>query len=400
VLGCGFEAAPALAAFANGAMAHCLDYEDTLETAFIHPNAAVVPAALAVAETIGGVTGSDLLIALALGCDLASRIGLSLEGAIGRRFGLRAMAGAIGATAAAGKLLRLGEEALVHAFALTMSQGSLSTAALGYARSDMRAVREAFAAKSGVLSAQLAVNGVRAFEQPFEGHLGWYDLHTGDRSLAAGLLDGLGHDYLGTRVSFKPWPSCRGTHACIEATLNLVARHQISVSAVDKITLTVNAAWKGLCEPTTRRRRPQTAMEAKSSLPFVVASALLNGPIKLTSFTPAAIHDEKVLSLVDRIDCVLRDGQGDWATTAGAVSLYLCDGRVLSETIVVSLGHPERPMSDSALMEKFLECVSYAYVPVERGRAVELGEAIMNLEATRDIAELFLPLRRASWRTI
>jgi len=80
VIGFGFKAAPEMAAFANGAMAHALDYEDTFDAALMHPNAAVIPAALAVAESLGTVSGRDLIAAIAVGADLTCRLGAAVDG--------------------------------------------------------------------------------------------------------------------------------------------------------------------------------------------------------------------------------------------------------------------------------------------------------------------------------
>ena len=115
VIGFGFKAAPAMAAFANGAMAHALDYEDTFDAALVHPNAAVVPAALALAESSAGVAGSDLLLAIAAGADLTCRLGLAIEGHERPGMGTRFMCGAFGATAGYGVVERSDRETCLHA---------------------------------------------------------------------------------------------------------------------------------------------------------------------------------------------------------------------------------------------------------------------------------------------
>src|SRR5690606_14673044 len=134
------------------AMAHALDYEDTFDPALMHPNAAVVPAALALAETLGTVSGRDLIAAIAIGADLTCRLGATIDGHERKGLSVRFLSGAMGATAAAGKLLGLDEDRLIQAFALVMFQAAFPSATMTYPASHMRAVREAFAAKGAVVA--------------------------------------------------------------------------------------------------------------------------------------------------------------------------------------------------------------------------------------------------------
>ena len=79
ILGTEHCVSAVMAAMANGAMAHALDYEDTFEPAPGHPNASLVPALLALAQLRGGVDGTRFLAALAMGCELSCRMGLALR---------------------------------------------------------------------------------------------------------------------------------------------------------------------------------------------------------------------------------------------------------------------------------------------------------------------------------
>jgi len=110
LLGCGMRTSASLAALANGAMAHALDFEDAHDGAPVHPNAQVVPAALAVAESLQRIGGRELITAIAVGCDLVCRLGLCLTKPIDE-YGWYPppILGAFGATAAVAKLLKLDE---------------------------------------------------------------------------------------------------------------------------------------------------------------------------------------------------------------------------------------------------------------------------------------------------
>ena len=154
---------------ANGAMAHALDFEDTHDATLVHPHAAAVPAALALAELLGGVSGPDLITAVATGADLACRLALGfVEPPQGHGYYLIPMLGMYAASAACGKLLRLNEDELIEAFALASCQAICSDELVTYPPSHLRAIRDAFTAKAGILGALLARQGVKAFDRPFE----------------------------------------------------------------------------------------------------------------------------------------------------------------------------------------------------------------------------------------
>ena len=127
-------------------MAHSLDFEDTFDAAMVHPNAAVVPAALAVAESNGNVNGRDLIVAVALGSDLVCRLGLA-----GKRGndGLRSFASSFGATAAAAKLLNLDQDRFIQAFSLAMFQGTFRSEAMRFAGSHVEVCGRRFPPRPG-----------------------------------------------------------------------------------------------------------------------------------------------------------------------------------------------------------------------------------------------------------
>ena len=125
VLGYGLRVAAPMAALANGAMAHALDYEDAFDGAPLHPNASLVAALLAEAEAIGGVSGRDFLAAMAVGCDFTCRLGLSLKtdpASLG--WYPPPILGAFGATVAVARLHRLGPQQMLDALSLTLCQAT------------------------------------------------------------------------------------------------------------------------------------------------------------------------------------------------------------------------------------------------------------------------------------
>ena len=224
ILGFGERTSPSAAVFANGALAHALDFEDAHDPSLSHPNAQTVPVLLALAESEGGVSGRDFLAAQAVGCDLTCRLSLALGQILSARgwYPPSLLAG-FGATAAAANLLGLDERQTLDAFSLVLGQLGSHGQILGSTGSVIRSVRDAFPAQAALVSALLARDGVPGFDSPFEGPGGLCSAYAGgDTDLAAALAT-LGSEYAGAEISFKPWPSCRATHAFVEGALRLRA---------------------------------------------------------------------------------------------------------------------------------------------------------------------------------
>lgn len=391
VLGYGFKAPALMAAFANGALAHALDFEDAFDGAPIHPNAPTIPAALAVAEARGGVSGKELIAAVAVGCDVVCRLGLAFtENLDVYGFYPPPILGAFGAATAAGRLLGLDERGFEDAFALTLSQSIATAQFKTTPDSTIRAVRDAFAAQAGVQAAQLAARGVRGFGGVFEGKHGFYALYARGAYDPAVILDRLGREFRGADVSFKPWPACRGTHAFIEAAQALAAQHQIRADQVAHMTLTASPMMAMLAEPFEQKTAPTTAIDAKFSLAFTVATELVHGAVNLASFSREALADPRVLDLARRSTFVPDPAAppGMAGMTSGTLTLSLTDGRTVEARVERPRGHPSNPMSDAELRRKFLDCSAFAARPVSPEGAVAFADRVARLEAEDDVTGL------------
>ena len=386
----GFDAkvtAP-MAAFANGSMSHALDFEDAHDEALVHPNAAAIPAALAVAESIGNVSGKEFITALALGSDVTCRLGLALEeDPIQYGWYMPPILGAFGATAATCKLLNLNPEQILDALSLTLCQATCSAELTHSHRSLVRAIRDAFSAKAGVLSAQLAERGVTGFEKPIEGEAGLFRLYARENYNLAVLTDGLGEIFEGANVSFKPWPSCRGTHYFLETTLEIVNDHDIKPADIEHIKLGIGPSplARTLCEPLESKRSPSTAIDAKFSIPFVVALASVRREVTLKHFTPEAIKDPEVLEVARK---VTYEQDSNLGADEGLVELKSGEGVFRLKTPEFAYGHPDNPISEELLVKKFVDCAAYSVKQIPCEHLEKLVEMVLHLEDTKDVGEI------------
>ncbi len=386
----GFDAkVPAcMAAFANGSMAHAMDFEDTHNVALVHPNAAAIPAALAVAEYIGNVSGKDLITALTLGSNIVGRLSLTLKvDPIKYGWHMPPILGAIGAAAAASKLLNLSPEQILDAFSLSLCQITCSAEFTRSPRSIARAIREAFSTKAGVLSAQLAERGITGFEQPIEGEAGLFRLYAREDYDLTVLTKGLGKIFEGANISFKPWPSCRGTHPFIEQALQVSNSYNLKPDDIKDIRLVMAPAAmpEVLCEPLERKRSPVTAIDAKFSIPFTVATALVYGEVALRHFTPQALRDAKVLEVARRITYEI---DTKIEARSGYLQIKTEQGKIETEMVEFASGHPKNPISQEALIAKFTDCAAHSAKQFSQKNLDKVVQLISHLEDVKDIGEI------------
>jgi 2-methylcitrate dehydratase PrpD len=388
ILGFGERVSAPMAAFANGAMAHALDFEDAFDAAPCHPNASLLPALLSVAELRSPLDGREFILAVATGCDLVCRVALSLRRPMENGgWYPPPILGGFGATAAVSRALRLTPVQITDAFSLLLCQNTCPGEIKHSPDTVIRAIREAFPAQASVLASLLAERGVRGFAHPLEGRGGFFALYA-DGSYAPGdLLNRLGERYWIDELSFKKWPCCRGTHAYIEAAQSLRRVHRFDSGEVLELKVAGGELQRMLCEPMLQKRAPQTIIDAKFSLPFSLAVALRDPEVTLGSFTPAALRDPALLSIAAKFSFDFDPGFAQQAA-AGELTVMLRDGRALTQRIAGALGDAVRPLDDAALRAKFVDCTMRAAVPFSRDSAERLADRILNLERESDAGSL------------
>jgi 2-methylcitrate dehydratase PrpD len=392
IIGFGAKAPSYMAAFASGSMSHALDYEDVHDGGGVHPNGPLVPAALAVAESLGNISGKEFLTALTLGTDITCRLSLakvSSEEALKAGWYMPPIYGAFGAAAAACKLLGLDTRQILDAFSLTLCQATCSAELINSPDSFIRSIRDAFAAKTGVLSALLAQKGISGFNQPIEGKAGFYALYMGGNFNGNVLTDGLGRIFEGANVSFKPWPSCRGTHAYVEAALQIVKNYDIHADDIEEIIVRVTEEpiSRMLWEPIERKQHPSKAIDAKFSIPFTVAAAFAYGTVSLDHFLPQRLQDGKMLEIARKIKCDVVPAWGK-KVVQGLVKVRYKNEMIESPAVDHLSGSPGNPMSQDAITAKFIDCAAHAVKPLSDKKLNALIELVLHMEDVTNMKEI------------
>lgn len=395
VFGHGLRTNAWMAAFANGAMAHALDYDNVHDDAFTHPSASTVPAGLAVAERVGNVSGKEFITAVALGDDLHCRLGYALVRA--GDFSSQGawmpplVLGGFAAAAVGAKLLRLREEKVVDAFGIAFHRtgGSLE---IIHDPGPLRGLYAAFPNLTGVLAAVMAHYGVAGTKTCFEGKAGLFDVYFRGVYHRESLTQGLGKAFEGGGVSFKPWPSCRFTHPYVDATLQIVKEHAVKPGDIKEVLVYYEAEnVKNCCEPLTARRRPQTPPEAKLSLPFTVAMAIALGKIEIGDFSGERLNETVLLELADKVVHKHAPALKSRSRTMlpALVEIRVRQGATYSKRVDLVYGHPKNPMSWEDLVSKFRDCAYRARKPIPESRVEALVDKVVHLENVSDMHEVF-----------
>lgn len=302
---------PTGAAFVNGTLAHCADFDDTHLPSLLHPGASVIPAVLAAGEPIDAA-GPRLLDAMALGVELCIRLGMAgydheRRNSIFFDRGQHAtsICGAIGAAVAVSTLLSGDAATIAAAGAIAASMGSGLIEA-NRSGGSVKQVHTGWAAHCGVAAAQLAAAGLTGPPTVLEGRFGFFQAFCGERARPEVVVDRLGEHWHAERVRIKPYPCNYFTHAGVECALELRARG-VRADDVAAVELGVaQPALRTIAEPAAAKAAPATGYAAAFSGPYTVAAALVGGAglgVHLADFTDEAVRRPEVRALAAKVVC-------------------------------------------------------------------------------------------------
>jgi len=384
VLGTTLHASPGNAALANGTAAHALDYDDMCFVSLAHPSAPLVSAALAAAET-AGASGAALLDAYVAGFELEGRLGRAMNPRHYQRgWHCTSTLGTIGAAAAAARLLGLDAEAAGHALAIAASEASGLKENFG---TMVKPLHAGLAARNGVLAAQLAKAGLTASAAAIDGPQGFLAAMDSEHAALDGVVGDLGTrwEILDTGITVKLYPSCAGTHPALDALLDLKRREGFSGDDVEAVEIGVDP----IVPTILIYDRPSSGLEAKFSMPFCAAAAIVRGRVGLETFHASEITDPAIVAMQARVMMRIDPALDASAAplTQARVTVRLREGRVLTACANGARGYPDRPAGNEELAEKFMSCATQA---VSAAQAVETLAALRGIESVADLRSVRL----------
>nr|ALS91960.1 MmgE/PrpD family [uncultured bacterium] len=240
-------------------------------------------------------------------------------------------------------------------------------------------------ARNGVLAAKLAGGGYTANPKAIEGGFGFYPVLHENTAIHEQAIEELGRSYAlitdGLRI--KPYPCGGLTHQVIDSVLEFRAKHGLTAEMIDRVDVDV-------VKHTFDRivfRVPQTGIQGKFCMPYLVARAIIDGKIGLHIFTDSAVRDQNVLKLAERVQMNLDSNlkKSDAAGRPCRVTVRLKNGQTFTREAQHAKGGPEHPMSEADLRDKFTECAREA---IDASSAAKVLDYIESLESLSDIRPL------------
>lgn len=381
VVGAKLTASPPLAALANGALAHGLDYDDTHPASITHASAVVLPTVLALGEATGA-DGRSVVAAAVAGYEAITRLGMAASGAFhARGWHATSVCGTLAAALAAGKLEGLDAGRLTAALGVA---GSFASGIMEFLEdgSWVKRIHPGWAGHGGIVAAALARGGFTGPATVLEGRFGLYRAFVGAEPDAAPFLT-LGREWETLRVSFKPYPCCHLNHAYLDCALALRRAHRIEPDAIAAIECRVPAGEMPIvCEPRETKLRPRTSYEAQFSLPYSIAAAFVDGRVGLDTYAPERLGDPRLLGLAARVEPALDPASRFPEGFPGWVRVRLRDGRVVEAREPDGRGSAARPLPPEAIVAKFRDNAARALAP---GRVDELERAALAVDALPDV---------------
>lgn len=351
ILGTNRSTTPEMAALINGSLIHSLEYDDTHTESVVHGSSVVAPVALAVAQQQGSSI-TDMLSAFAVGWELLIRMGLSDPGALQRRgFQVTPAAGVFAAASVSAGLT--GDDPDTYARALSIA-GSMASGTLAPAKrgDSAKAVQPGWAGHGGILAADLARVGISGPVDVFEGPLGFFELYGGrDRGTEfMELCQEVGDEWLLPAAAFKLYPCCHYLHPFIEAALSLrgaISNH----SEVSQVTCWVpEPVISIVAEPWEERSTPQTTQEARWSLPYVLATAMIDGTVDLDTFRGQPRED--VIDFAQRISYQAWTDSGFPQVFPAKIVASMTDGVTVEFVVDDVKGNSDRAFSEEDVYRK------------------------------------------------
>ena len=379
VFGAGRSSA-AGAALANGVASHILELDDVHKGSTLHGAAPILPAALAVAER-EGADGRAFLLAVVLGYEAALRIGEAVNPSHYRFWHPTGTAATFGAAVAAGSLLQLPPAQMLDAL------GSAGTQAAGLWEFNAdgamsKALHPGKAAMNGVLAADLAQQGFTGATRILEGERGFF------RAMSSAydptrVTAGLGEQWKISENCYKLYACCGHTHTAIDTALDM--RTELGWQGDEALAqvAALHIETYGPGYEIVKERNPRTPYQAKFSLAYVTAAALLEGWVGLAQFTPVrfgmdGVVEPKVATLLSRIQITVSEGLSAHYPAAwpARLTLTLANGRVLHGGSDYPRGNPENPVTTAGLEEKFCALVAPRYNDALAERCVAFVQAL------------------------
>jgi 2-methylcitrate dehydratase PrpD len=386
LVGLGGSAIPDVAALVNGSAGTFLEMDEGNRFARGHAGIHVVPAALAWCEAAGSEAVTFLTAVLA-GYEVCSRVAAASD--------LRASMhphgtwGTLGAAVACGRAAQLPDASMAELIGIASSLMTATSKQTMLEGGLVRNVYAGLANRNGLLALQLLRAGFSAERDGLRSMFGAVVSARFDEDSLLRGLPGSGDPFAWHVMQnyFKLHSCCRFNHGVLDAIDDLDARGLLPAAReVEGVVVDTYGFAAELSDPA-----PRNTLAAKFSVPFAVATRIVNGSSGVDSFTWPAVRNPEVLALAARV--TVRE---DPAMTRrlpqerpAKVSVRLRDGRELASEVSFNRGDDASPYSEAELRQKFIDLTSRVWPRGHCERVLDatlaLGQPGSSLRAWRDL---------------
>lgn len=364
------------AALINGTASHTVEFDDIYAPAIFHPGSPVIAAALAAGEGLGK-TGRDLINSVIAGYEVSTRVGEAMGPAHYRFWHNTGTVGAIGAAAAVALLHDLPQAETAHSIAASVTMGAGLQAAFR-GNSEIKPLHAGHAADAGHLAVALAQGGILVAADMFESEVGLGAAMSRDVDWQPLLLGGDRFNI--TRTTIKNHGCCGHIFAALDGLMALKRQFELVPENIESIEIGGYSATVNV----TGNHNADTPGAAKFCLPFILASGLVHGSIRLDAYSNERLSDARVRALMPRISVKL-DPEVDALfprQRAASVWVTMKDGALLHHFQPHRIGDPELPLSDIQLEDKFLELATSS---ISSKRAERLLKFLWGIEVETEL---------------
>jgi len=355
----------AQAAFANGIIGHVAEFDDGHRLAIAHPGAVTVPAALAIAEGYNK-SGKELLTAIVAGYEVLIRLGMAINPSHYRIWHATGTCGGFAAAASASSLLHLNQRGTQMALGIagTMASGLQETFG-----THAKPLNAGHACQSGIQAALLAQQGFTGPEDILLGDKGFIKATAIDYNTK--VLEEIGESpLLASTAFYKVYASCGHTNSPLDAVFKIVEKHDIPLQFIRRIQV----GTYRIAVELTGQLKNNSEDEAKFSLPYCLAVALMHKKVTLKEFSPDKLNDPAILEIAKKIEVV----EDQAATSAfpkrrATIRIELGNNRIIEESVNTSNDTPQY----DALEEKFLSLAADCF---DRPTAQRIRDVILDIE--------------------
>ena len=371
------------ASLIHGIAGTTLEMDEGNQFAKGHPAIHVLPALVSVVQSRllpQNISGQEFLNAFAIGYDVGARIGLASQ--LNPHMHPHGTGGVIGAASAIGVLLKFGHRE--HMQLMNISS-SLTTASSRKTMLQGGTVRNVYAG----LSNQMAHLAIDLIQSGFTGEVDGIGSIFGN-VVSENLNDNLLLEKLGQRFEvmrnyFKLHACCRFNHAALDCLHDLMRDHQ-ELSNIEQISFIDVESYNLAAE--LNDPRPQNMLAAKFSVPFALATTLVNKNSQVLSFAGGALKNEKTMALSNKVSVKEISSMTEMLPEfrPAKVTIGMKSGKVFRHSVKTNKGDWQSPYSADELENKFH---SLANRSLSQKKSKALYDKLQNLERIADMRELF-----------